>query len=83
VNDTIVSLIRTWVPVVVGTLIAYLANRGFNIDINQNAVVAATIAIYYALARAAEKKWPALGWLLGVPKEPAYEGTPGPPTVTA
>jgi hypothetical protein len=81
VNDTIVSLIRTWVPVVVGTVIAYLANKGFNIDVNQNAVVAATIAVYYALARFLEKRWPFLGFLLGVPKEPAYVGTPGPPSV--
>jgi hypothetical protein len=75
-NDTIVSLIRTWVPVAVGTVIAFLANRGFDIELNQNAVVAIVIALYYALARAAEKQWPALGWLLGVPKEPAYQGTP-------
>ena len=81
-SDFVVSLIRTWVPVVVGTVIAYLANKGFDIEINQNAVVAAVIAIYYALARLLEKKWPALGFLLGVPKEPAYVGTPGAPVVT-
>lgn len=80
-NDTIVSFIRTGVPVLVGTVVAFLANRGFEIEINQNAVVAAVILVYYALARFLEKKWPFLGFLLGVPKEPAYEGTPGPPSV--
>jgi uncharacterized membrane protein (DUF441 family) len=80
-NDTIVSFIRTYVPVVVGTILAFLANRGFDIEINQNAVVVAVIAIYYAIARALEKRWPFFGVLLGVPKEPAYEGTPGPPSV--
>jgi hypothetical protein len=81
-NDTVVSFIRTSVPVLVGTVVAFLANRGFDIEINQNAVVAAVIIVYYALARFLEKKWPFLGFLLGVPKEPAYEGTPGPPVVS-
>lgn len=81
-SDTIVSLIRTWVPVAVGAVLAFLANRGFDIEVNQNAVVAAVIAVYYAAARVLEKRWPVFGWLLGVPKEPAYEGTPGPPAVT-
>ena len=40
------------------------------------------IGIYYSLARYLEKKWPVFGYLLGVPKEPAYRGTPGAPTVT-
>jgi uncharacterized membrane protein (DUF441 family) len=75
-NDTLVSLIRTWTPVVVGAVIAFFANRGFDIDINQNVVVAGAIAVYYALARALEKRWPVFGVLLGVPKEPAYRGTP-------
>ncbi len=80
-NDTVVSLIRTWTPVAVGAAIAFLANKGFNIEVNQTAVTGAVIALYYALARAAEKKWPFLGYLLGVPKEPAYVGTEGPPSV--
>jgi hypothetical protein len=80
-NDTAVSLIRTWVPVAVGAVLAFLANKGFNIDLNQTAVTGVVIAVYYALARFLEKRYPFLGFLLGVPKEPAYEGTPGPPAV--
>ena len=80
-SDTIVSLIRTYVPVLVGTILAFLANKGFEIEVNQNAVVAVVIALYYALARALEKWKPIFGFLLGVPKEPAYEGTPGAPAV--
>lgn len=75
-NDTVVSLIRTWVPVGLGAVLAFLANKGFDIEINQSVVVALVIAIYYGLARALEKVHPLFGWLLGAPSEPAYEGTP-------
>jgi len=81
-TDTIVSLIRTFVPVVVGAVIAYLAERGFSFTVDPMAVTGVVIGLYYGLARFLEKKWPFFGYLLGVPKEPAYKGTPGTPTVT-
>ena len=75
-NDTLVSLIRTWVPVVVGTALAYLSRHGLDIKVDPFAATAIVVSIYYAVARALEKRWPFFGWLLGTPKEPAYEGTP-------
>ena len=75
-NDTIVSFIRTYTPVVVGAVLSYLARHGFEIQVNPVAASAFVIAVYYALARFLEKRWPVFGWLLGTPKEPAYQGTP-------
>lgn len=72
-NDTIVSFIRTYTPVAVGAALGYAARHGFNIDVNPAAGTAFAIALYYAVARVLEKRYPVLGWLLGTPKEPAYE----------
>lgn len=84
-SDTVVSLIRTWVPVLVGSVVAWVTRKlgWVTPDTAQlaTAFTAIVIGAYYALARFLEKRWPAFGWLLGVPKEPAYEGTPGPPAV--
>ena len=84
-SDTIVSLIRTYVPVIVGAVVAWVCRKlgWVTPDTAQlaTAFTALVIGAYYGLARALEKKWPAFGYLLGVPKEPAYEGTPGPPAV--
>ena len=81
-SDTLVSFIRTGVPVVVGAVVAYLSKHGLDIDLDPFAATALAISLYYALVRALEKRWPVFGFLLGVPKEPAYKGTPGAPTVT-
>lgn len=81
-NDTVVSLIRTWVPVVVGAGLTWVAklfpSLEGQLDFEGATLLAVTIvtAAYYALARALEKKVPWLGWMLGVPSEPAYAGTP-------
>ncbi|HZE66591.1 MAG TPA: hypothetical protein VE081_08185, partial [Sporichthyaceae bacterium] len=41
--------------------------------------VAALSAGYYALARLLEKRWPALGFLLGVAAKPVYPTAPPAP----
>lgn len=66
-SDTFVRLIRTYVPMLVGMLIA---NFPFLADaFNTDALVVAMIAAYYALAAYLENKvHPAFGWLLGMPK---------------
>jgi len=67
-DDTLIRLIRTWVPIAVGTLVANVPalDGAFNAD----ALVAACIAGYYAVAAYLEfKVHPAFGWLLGKPKQ--------------
>lgn len=76
-NDTIVSYIRTYTPALVGAIIGWAVSLGLplNEDTESNLtavlIVAFTVA-WYALARVLEKRFPAFGWLLGVPKQPVY-----------
>ena len=75
INDSIVSVIRTTVPAAVGASI-YAASDAFGLDIDAGAVAVAastfTIAVYYAVVRALEKRFPQVGWALGLPKPPSY-----------
>jgi sulfite exporter TauE/SafE len=86
VSDYIVSLIRTWVPILIGSGLTWASvNLGFVLDDRSSAaVVAATlvvvIGLYYALARALEARWPLLGKLLiglGAGKAPEYDTPTG------
>lgn len=75
-NDYIVSLIRTWVPVGVGVVITWVANQlGADIDSVEvgMAVTGMVIAIYYAVVRKLEDRYPALGLLLGRQQAPTYD----------
>ncbi|WP_031516763.1 hypothetical protein [Streptomyces sp. NRRL F-5123] len=91
VYDTLASLWRTVVPMIVGALVAALAHAGIGID-----SAAATMwlgsafsAAYYALFRVLEAhvsaRW---GWLLGLARPPQYPAgkstaaTVVPPSVT-
>ncbi|MBX6382010.1 MAG: hypothetical protein IRZ07_03400 [Microbispora sp.] len=82
-NDYVISLIRTWVPVGVGLVITWLARElGVVLDDDTTATaatvaVAVVTAVYYAAARALESRWPALGVLLGAAKTPAYPARAG------
>jgi hypothetical protein len=80
-HDYMVSLIRTNVPVAVGAGITWLgAELGVVIDEETGALAVAAcvgvvIAIYYAVARAVEQQWPAVGRVLvglGAAKAPVY-----------
>lgn len=76
-SDTVVSYIRTYTPALAGLVIGWLVARGLPVDPGMRdgltAVLSgAFIAAWYAGVRYAEKRWPAAGWLLGVPKAPAY-----------
>lgn len=77
--DLVPSLIRTYVPILVGQVAAWLALKGVQLD--DATVVAATAAlggllsaIYYLLVRLLEQKFPQLGILLGSAKKPEYTG---------
>ncbi len=75
-GDIAVSIIRTVVPGIIGTLIAWLVTRGFDLSSYENAVnlylVPACIAGYYSLVRVIEKNVPAFGVLLGYKRPPVY-----------
>lgn len=74
-NDHVVSIIRTVVPVLVGSALSWLAQQGIaGLDSATitTAVTALTISLYYAAVRAAERRWARAGWLLGSPKAPTY-----------
>jgi hypothetical protein len=68
------SLIRTIVPLLVGSLVAWLATRGVSVD--QALILPAADAlftgVYYGIVRWLETKSPKAGWLLGIPGAPSY-----------
>jgi membrane associated rhomboid family serine protease len=74
-NDVVVSQIRTWVPLVVGLLLARLTEWGIT-DVDGEALISAlTVGLsgaYYALARALEGRFSWARYLLGVSKTPSY-----------
>lgn len=65
-SDYVISLIRTVVPVAIGTALGWLATHGMNLDSNTQAglitvITALCIAVYYAVMRKLEQRWPAIG----------------------
>lgn len=76
-NDTFISMIRTWVPIGVGALIAWAATVGLELDgeTQTSLIIGLTgvvQAVYYALVRSLENTYPQIGWLLGKAKAPNY-----------
>jgi hypothetical protein len=83
-SNTVLSLVRTWVPIVVGSLISWLAGLGLNVnDDAQGAMTvlmtAILIGLYYTVVRLLEKQFPWIGVLLGAQAQPQY---PAPGTTT-
>jgi uncharacterized membrane protein (DUF441 family) len=78
-SDHFLALIRTWVPVGVGVVLAWLAARaGVVLDESSSAALASGVtglaaAAYYALARVLESWHPLFGVLLGAARQPRYE----------
>lgn len=74
------SLVRTYVPWLAGILIGFLVSLGVPLDPEvevQITLVLMLVAsfLYYFLARIFELYVsPKLGWLLGLPKQPMYDG---------
>lgn len=73
-SNYVTSVIRTLVPLVVGTVVSFLAENGLDLDQEQITawLIPLVVGVYYAVARFIELKVPAAGWLLGVPKQPGY-----------
>lgn len=72
--NLLLSLRRTLVPVAVGFLLAQAARVGFSIPAEDLTGVLEALVTggYYAIVRIAEQYAPALGILLGAPKQPHY-----------
>jgi len=73
-NDYVISLIRTWVPMGVGFAVTWLLSKGVAIDSAalELALVSILSGVYYALIRWLETRFPWIGVLLGVKKAPVY-----------
>lgn len=74
-NPFAASLIRTIVPVVVGSILGLFARIGLNIDVEgqqalSTLIDSAFIGGYYIVVRLIETKVPQVGWLLGLAKTP-------------
>ena len=77
-NNFITSQIRTYVPIAVGAIVAYLLTLGIELDADTQAGLIVTLtgvlqAVYYFIARALERKFPQLSVLLGSSKQPIYK----------
>jgi len=75
VYDTLASLWRTVVPLIIGTLVAWAAHAGLNVDSAAATawLTGAFSAVYYTLFRLLEAHVsPAWGWLLGLARPPQY-----------
>lgn len=74
------SIVRTIVPIAVGYLISIGVVDWLDVTNEQatGAVTAVVTGVYYVLARVFEV-WvsPRLGWLLGLPSQPAYAARNG------
>jgi len=75
-TDVGVSVIRTVTPYLTALIVVELAKRGVTMDSGEvsQAIVPLLGSIWYAVVRSLEVKWPRVGWLLGTPKTPTYEG---------
>lgn len=83
------SLVRTYVPWLVGVIVGWLVSLGIPLDPEVEVqltlvLVTAAAFLYYFLARIFELYVsPKLGWLVGLPKQPLYDkadhGTPETP----
>lgn len=72
------SLVRTYVPWLVGVVVGWLVSLGIPLDPEVEVqltlvLVTAAAFLYYFLARIFELYVsPKLGWLVGLPKQPVY-----------
>ena len=89
-NALALSIIRTYVPIIVGALASWLlVTFAFELeaDVQAHLIIALTgllQAVYYATVRALETRFPGVGVLLGAAKTPdTYSRGDDSPTVDA
>lgn len=81
-NPFAASLIRTIVPIIVGSILGLLTRAGLDIDLEgqqalSTLIDSAFIGAYYLVIRIIETKVPQIGWLLGLAKTPdSYTADP-------
>lgn len=80
-SDTAISYIRTGAPALAGLIIGWAVSTGLPVTGNAlDALTAVLVGVFtfawYAGVRLIEKKIPAAGWLLGVPRTPTYPPKP-------
>lgn len=71
------SLIRTYIPIAVAALVAWLGQIGVILpdgasDALATGLAAVVAGLYYLAIRLLEERWPWLGVLLGSPTAPSY-----------
>lgn len=76
-NSFVTSLIRTYVPIIVGAVVSYLLTVGIEIDSEAQAGLVVGLtgvlqAAYYLAVRLIERKFPQAGVLLGSAKQVVY-----------
>jgi hypothetical protein len=78
INDYVIARIRTFVPIAVGAVVAWLATKwGVVIDAETSAAGVSFIAglagaVWYQLGSWLATKFSWAGWLLGYPAAPGY-----------
>ena len=77
-SDFVISQIRTYVPIIVGAVLAFLTTKGIELDATAAAGLSTFLTalfggLWYLIGRLLERKWPELGILLGVAKKPNYK----------
>lgn len=77
-NDIVTRFIKTYTPIAVGALVAWLLTLGVQVDVATQAGLIITVtgllqALYYAIAIWLAHKWPKFEILLGSTKTPEYK----------
>ena len=65
-NNDLKNIIRTFVPVAVASVVAYVTKLEKHVPAGELAVIIPVIStVYYSAVKGLEKKYPSLSWLLG------------------
>lgn len=77
-DNIVLSMTRTFVPIIAGGVISWFASKGLTLDeeFRVQLITALTVAIqvlYYTVVRLLELKCPKAGLLLGSKTQPNYE----------
>lgn len=74
--NLLLSIRRTVVPILVGLIMAsFIGKYVDDVQELQNVLSSVIAAVYYAVIRVIETKWPKIGVLLGAKSQPVYKIT--------